>query len=270
MRKVNTLQVIYLLNFFKLSDIHYDDTEIPPAPKIPTVNLSNKGLQKLPSSVTSDTEVLRLSKNHLTNAEWWKDLQSLPNLHSLDISEQQVHSQSRDYKTLSVIPSDIHYYAQNLTELVMSGNKIMKLPLELSFLKSLQLLDLVNNYIMEIPPEFCDLPELEYLGLSGNKLTSLPERIGSLTRLVVFRLSDNSLERLPESMCNLQKLQVLSLSNNRLVMLPQQLFKLGNLLSSKVYRNKILSRNEFHARKWYINVSYITSYEYVLIRKIHD
>ncbi|KAJ3684852.1 hypothetical protein LUZ61_014016 [Rhynchospora tenuis] len=109
----------------------------------------------------------------------------------------------------------------SLQQLSLKSNPslIGRIPAEISFFKSLQVLTLSqNNFSGNIPDSMTSLTSLVHLDLSYNSLTgAVPVRIGQLLNLAGLDLSYNSLSgSIPTSIGNLGQLQKLDLSSNKL------------------------------------------------------
>lgn len=100
------------------------------------LNLSSKGLTRVPATVFSQTglTVLDLSDNELSGA----------------------------------LQAEIRFL-QNLKTLDLSDNKFTNVPAEIGQLKSLEVLDLSNNQLTGLPHELGNLSNLKRLNLSGNE-----------------------------------------------------------------------------------------------------
>ena len=100
-----------------------------------SLDLSNKGLSKVPEYVFSRTELteLNLSGNRLTGA-LPGEIRHLTKLRKLDASDNQ----------MTGVPAEVGQL-NNLEELDLSNNQLTGLPLELGNLKNLQVIDLSGN-----------------------------------------------------------------------------------------------------------------------------
>lgn len=93
------------------------------------------------------------------------------------------------------------------------------LPPSLSYLTSLQTLDLATNQVTgTLPPSWGNLSSLQYFYLKANKLTgSLPPSWAGMTSLRTLFLDGNQFTGLlPPSWGNITSLQTLNLYDNRL------------------------------------------------------
>lgn len=116
--------------------------------------------------------------------------------------------------------------ASNLTELNLSGNKLLEVS-PLGRFTSLSTLLLSSNQLHELPEDFFrDMLALDYLDLSENKLSLLPETLFiDLTGIRAIHLQKNNLSRLePRQFEGQSLLQQLYLSDNQLENLPDGLF----------------------------------------------
>ena len=80
--------------------------------------------------------------------------------------------------------------------------------------KTIRWLILTNNRLDRLPPEVGRLSGLQKLMLAGNQLQSLPEELSQCDRLELIRLSANQLESLPSSLLNLPRLSWLAYAGN--------------------------------------------------------
>ena len=104
------------------------------------LDLSNQGLDKLPSYVTnlSNLEELNISNNNITGA--------LP-------------SQMQNLRKLRVLNA--------------SNNLMTGVPAEIGQLQNLEVLDLSNNQLTGLPNELANLKNLKTLNLSGNNYSTM-------------------------------------------------------------------------------------------------
>lgn len=104
------------------------------------LDLSNQGLDKLPSYVTnlSNLEELNISNNNITGA--------LP-------------SQMQNLRKLRVL---------NVSNNLMTG-----VPAEIGQLQNLEVLDLSNNQLTGLPNELANLKKLKIFNLSGNNYSQM-------------------------------------------------------------------------------------------------
>ena len=82
-------------------------------------------------------------------------------------------------------------------------------------LNNIKELDISNDCIVKIPPKVFELQGLEKLLLYDNDLTEIPAKIGQLTNLIYLDLGNNrKLRKLPDEIGLLKNLQILDLSDN--------------------------------------------------------
>ncbi len=124
------------------------------------------------------------------------------------------------------------------------------LPLELSGLSMLQVLNLGVNYLTgKIPPDLGTLAELRVLDLGDtvslpayNELEGeIPPELGNLANLRILDLSANSLTaKIPAELANLRQLERLYLSHNKLEgEIPAELASLANLRVLRLGANSL-------------------------------
>jgi Leucine-rich repeat (LRR) protein len=81
----------------------------------------------------------------------------------------------------------------DLSQIMITGNKIATIPSDISNLGQLKKLDLSNNQIENIPPEIGMLTSLKTLNLSGNPISSIPDEIKNCTSLKTLNLKNTNL-----------------------------------------------------------------------------
>jgi Leucine rich repeat len=145
------------------------------------------------------------------------------------------------YESGSTEPCDSRgfYIALSLRRNNLQGT----LPRELSFLTSLQVLDLELNAIQSvIPTELGSLTKLQRLILRGNDLVGvLPTQLGALSNLTHLELDNNAFtSTIPTEVGQLHKLQVLNLDDNKLLSrIPSELGQLTLLNEILLHGNNL-------------------------------
>ena len=114
------------------------------------IDLSGKGLKKVPAFDLPNLQELHLDHNQLTEVPAW----NLPNLQELYLQNNQ----------LIEVPA---WNLPNLQRLYLSNNQLTEVPVW--NLPNLQELWLSNNQFTEVPA--FHLPNLQYLALYNNQLT---------------------------------------------------------------------------------------------------
>jgi len=125
---------------------------------------------------------------------------------------------------ISSFPVDILApFASRPQTLYLPGNRIPTLPVEVTMLTQLQVLDLSDDGITEFPALCCELPQLRELKLGMNKLTQIPDGdlLDKLAELRELSLSYNPIKCLPESLSNFVSLPALYIHNCVLESLPK-------------------------------------------------
>uniref|UniRef100_A0A672RJ76 Ras suppressor protein 1 n=1 Tax=Sinocyclocheilus grahami TaxID=75366 RepID=A0A672RJ76_SINGR len=119
----------------------------------------------------------------------------------------------------------------NITQLVLSHNKLNAVPPNITDLKNLEVLNMFNNQIEELPTQISSLQKLKHLNLGMNRLSTLPRGFGSLPALEVLDLTYNNLNEssLPGNFFYLTTLRALYLSDNDFEILPPDIGKLAKL-----------------------------------------
>lgn len=138
---------------------------------------------------------------------------TIPNLKSLDLSENQISSIAPGLGFPSLAHIDLY------------SNKFTVFPDALLGYKTLQHIGLIKNSLKSLPDALGKMPNLAYLYVDFNKLTSLPASLGT-GKLESLGVVGNQLTSLPNSIGNLKTLQYFDASVNQLRQLPDGI---GNL-----------------------------------------
>ena len=151
-------------------------------------------------------EILDLSNNQLA---------SIPNLEKLTHLKIAFFS----YNLFTEIPSAFKE-CKNLYMLGLKGNQIELfdegiLPFSVSWLI------LTDNKLTRLPQSIGDLTKLQKFPLAGNQLTALPDTMQKCKNLELLRLSANNLTHIPDWLLELPKLSWLAFSGNACSLAPE-------------------------------------------------
>jgi tRNA A-37 threonylcarbamoyl transferase component Bud32 len=102
---------------------------------------------------------------------------------------------------------------KNLTMIGFKSNQISDIP-EDSFPPTLQWLILTDNKISKLPKSIGDCLYLQKCGLAGNLISVLPDEMKRCSRLELIRISANKLTEIPEWLLKLPRLSWLAFSGN--------------------------------------------------------
>ncbi len=170
-------------------------------------------------------------------------------LRKIDFSENEIVK----FKVLNI---------NKLDALILSNNKLKRIPRSIRKAKNLKYLNLENNRIKRIPRflKMLDslveinlnynqvnfnrvsakrLAKINTILLAGNNLSFLPENIGEMSGVRKFNFSKNKLSELPESFKMLEKLTNIIFYQNEFIDIPSEIFYLKNLIELDFYYNKI-------------------------------
>jgi Leucine-rich repeat (LRR) protein len=146
---------IFLYSLSYIKELLNSDESIHDIFQRKILDLSQKGLKKVPAFDLPKLQELSLSKNKLTSIPAFH----LPMLRTLDL-----HSSN-----LTEVPS---FDLPNLKELELYNNKLIMIP---TFnLPNLQTLNLFNNNLTNVPDFY--LPKLQLLTLHNNKLDKITKK----------------------------------------------------------------------------------------------
>jgi len=194
--------------------------------KVITLDLSSKGLTRLPAEIGRLIELrsLDLYNNQLSSLP--AEIGKLTNLQSLDLGSNQ----------LSSLPSEFGQLT-NLRSLDLGSNQLSSLPSEFGQLTNLRSLNLRSNQLSSLPGEIGQLTNLQFLYFDNNQLSSLRGEIGQLTNLRSLNLSSNQLTIVPAEIGQLINLQTLDLRSNQLSSVPAEIGQLINLWQLELSNN---------------------------------
>lgn len=161
------------------------------------------GLNTFPPEIytlADSLEILNLSGNALTDLP--TDLAKLRKLKVLFCSDNQFEH----------VP-EVLGECENLTMVGFKANKISVLS-EKSLPKKLQWLILTDNRLAKLPAQIGQCSHLQKLMLAGNQLTELPPELAACTQLELLRISANQLSDLPNWLFTMPKLAWLAFAGN--------------------------------------------------------
>ncbi|KAK1932575.1 Leucine-rich repeat-containing protein 40 [Phytophthora citrophthora] len=107
-----------------------------------------------------------------------------------------------------------------LKELVLSGNKLSRLPNSITLLENLETLHVDENQLESLPERIGNLRKLHALNVHSNQLLSLPPSFGALENMQNLDLKKNRLESTGDALGALSRLKFLDLRQNKLVIFP--------------------------------------------------
>ncbi len=124
-----------------------------------------------------------------------------------------------------------------VTEIDLSGNNLVDLPLQVCKFTNLKKLHLQGNYLKSLPASFVELTELTNLNLNNNRVMNWKtafESILKLKKLSILKISNNELTELPTKIGTLTELTELYADGNQLKSLPESIGSLTNLVTLNI------------------------------------
>ncbi len=134
-----------------------------------------------------------------------------------------------DNSMLKTFPNRICDETVRLRVLILDGNSIKNIPIDIARLRSLETFSFADNRVRSIPMEIRNLRRLKRLYASGNRIESLTPFMGKLDSLRELHIDRNLLTALPSQLVFLKSLRVLNLSSNQLVVFPNVVSTLSSL-----------------------------------------
>ncbi|KAF7060935.1 hypothetical protein CFC21_067675 [Triticum aestivum] len=200
-----------------------------------TNQLSGQGPSTL--EYNADLNVLDLSDNNLDgNLDFLLDLSKCRQLQGIDVQENSF---------TGILPDLVGNITSRLAIFSAGYNKLTGgLPVAISNISSLEVIDLSNNLFTEpIPESISMLENLLYLDLSHNHMLGLiPTQIGMLGRVQHLFLQANKFSGcIPGNFGNLSWLENINLSNNQLSStIPTSFFHLNKLIKLDISHNSFV------------------------------
>ncbi len=167
------------------------------------------GLTQFPSEIfalADSLEILDLSNNHL---------RALPDEFERLKHLKIVFFTNNDFEEIPSVLSQ----CLGLKMVSFKSNQIASVG-EHALPPSIRWLILTNNKIEKLPASLGSMSQLQKLMLAGNRLQSLPDEMASCLNLELIRLSANQLQRLPPWLFTLPRLSWLAYAGNPLCSAP--------------------------------------------------
>ena len=114
-------------------------------------------------------------------------------------------------------------------QLYQYPNSFIEIPNEVFELRGIEELEMYSNKIQRIPVEISNLTKLRVLDLQGNHIKVIPKEVGQLDSLEELNLYNNEINEISDSICNCKKLRKISISGQDLMEIPNCLKKLPSL-----------------------------------------
>jgi Leucine-rich repeat (LRR) protein len=131
-------------------------------------------------------------------------------------------------------------YLKNLEVFDLSFQKYRTLPEWIGELTNLKSLLANSNELSSLPSGLFQLRHLEELNLSLNKLEELPGEIGQLKSLKNLNVSQNAIRNIPVSIGELPKLEKLDVIINKITTLPESLVQCSSLGDLRLSGNPLV------------------------------
>ncbi|HEY9601090.1 MAG TPA: leucine-rich repeat-containing protein kinase family protein, partial [Allocoleopsis sp.] len=161
------------------------------------------GLTQFPSEIfalADSLEILDLSNNHLT---------ALPDEFERLKRLKIVFFTNNDFEEIPEVLSQ----CRSLKMVSFKSNQVSTVS-EHALPPSIRWLILTNNKIEKLPASFGSMSQLQKLMLAGNRLQSLPQEMAECLNLELIRLSANQLQELPPWLFTLPRLSWLAYAGN--------------------------------------------------------
>jgi len=151
-----------------------------------------------------------------------------------EISTLELSKQGLNDIPFNKIKTDVNW-------LILSDNKIRRVPSEIRSLKNLNRLALNDNRIEEIDRGIGECTALSWMDLTRNRLHHLPAELGALTRISGLGLSENLFETIPDCVYKLRNLRKFGFFSNRITSVAPDIQNLKSLVKLDLSNNRIES-----------------------------
>ena len=169
------------------------------------LDLSDNQLTELPDSIIQlrHLKIIFFARNNFT--KFPEILKEFPSLSMIGFKSNQIHT----------VPENA--FPQKLKWLILTDNKIQKIPKSIGDCLLLQKCALAGNRIVELPSEMANCVKLELLRISANQLTSIPTWLFELPRLSWVAFSGNPAAHQIELTTDLESFSWKDFSINQLI-----------------------------------------------------
>jgi hypothetical protein len=155
--------------------------------KLIFLDLSSNQIRLIPEEIgyLSTLEKLNLQKNQITSMH--DAIGCLRNLEEIYLSENP------RFRTIATSLGE----CRNLRKILVNNCNLSRIPMELTYLFQLDILQLSNNIITELPNTLGRLTTMSLLDVSNNKLTSIPPSVGQCVKLLIndgLKIDNNPLQ----------------------------------------------------------------------------
>ncbi|KAI5150220.1 hypothetical protein ENBRE01_1363 [Enteropsectra breve] len=151
-----------------------------------------------------------------------------------DSAHADLSKQDLDEIPFNKIKPHVHW-------LILSDNKLTKIPGELTNLKKLSRLAVNDNRVETIESGVGACTGITWMDLTRNKLRDLPDEVGRLTKISGLGLSENSFEKIPDCIYKLRNLRKFGFFSNKITFISPDISKLKNLVKVDLSNNRIES-----------------------------
>ncbi len=163
------------------------------------------------SSYSQETNTNIETKKEYTNVE--EALKNPEKVYRLNLGNQKISLTDNDWSKFI-----------NLEYLSLQNDHLTEIPLAITNLKTLKILDISGNDFKTLPIEFEKLVNLEELYLNNEKNINLPKTLAVLAQLPnlkTLHLENDNLSKLPAEILAFKNLENLYLNHNKLKQIPQ-------------------------------------------------
>jgi len=218
-------------------------------------------LQRIDQAAAEGWTELDLSGQGLT--ELPPEIGKLTQLETLILGKWDGEKNQYCGNRISVLPIEISKM-RCLRVIQSPANKINFIPDYLAQNYNLQRLILSANQISVIPDSIAHLYNLKQIILSANQISTIPDSLAQLSNLRQLYLNSNQITAIPDSLAQLSSLQKLDLSGNQITAIPDSLAQLSSLQQLVLWSNQITAIPDSLARllslqKLYLSENQITA-----------
>lgn len=144
-----------------------------------------------------------------------------------------------DFSKQSLVDIPSEKIRNDVNWLILSDNRIRKIPAEIRNFKNISRLALNDNRIEEISGAIGECFGISWMDLTRNRLKDLPLELGQLTRISGLGLSENEFEKIPDCVYKLRNLRKFGFFSNKITWISPEIKNLRNLVKLDLSNNKL-------------------------------
>lgn len=148
-------------------------------------------------------------------------------------------SLERAFHSYECCLEDLSQSKPNSKRFSFVNSALVLAPPELSKLRHLERITLIELYLTSLPDDLKNLPHLTHIYLNNNSFTEIPDVLFACLQLKTIALIENCITFISDKIADLQSLEMLALHKNNIQTVPDALSRLPHLRSLILTENPI-------------------------------